>query len=560
MLWMNFSQKIRTLLLADFEDDTIDSRVLIDGIWLSEADLENPDWTRCLQVFDKVIETTFSWDYPHFAAAAARGKATIYDEYLNEPDTAHKVLQDFVSKARSSPIIEEQQAVIYLHQKRYKEALSIYERILPNWNTPSGQLDAIPPEGCRRAAMCAAHLGDWKKAAAFFEDGVKRTQNVENTEGHIGFCADAGFAQFKAGNMLNCIKMLHLALQKFETLPQDNTNVQYFTLKERLVYTTRQIVAFSQNYASEIEELPVGFCSNPEMNEKVLDLPDSPIGEIWVNLAQIEYKFADKTTIFQKALQITDRNAYPMLDMSLSLLETRYDFRNKTFDNLPQRIYQLARVYALGRKHDKSGRGIGEKGSYSISIPDLYKFAHVENITVTLVSALLTQLLIGEDGKRMLDIWRANSSELSIKENMTTALDMIEAMLSGDENNALATMKTPDTKVEKRLAAALKALQNKEISPKDLFYAHTFITTFFIGKAWEEFVAIDLAKLISAQWLGKKMEIPIRVVSQVEQACKSRETGKKKIGQILLAAHQAVSTKVAPDILQQFRSWVDNPR
>ena len=46
-------QEIRTLLLADFEDDTIDSRVLIDGIWRSEADLENPDWTRCLQVFDK---------------------------------------------------------------------------------------------------------------------------------------------------------------------------------------------------------------------------------------------------------------------------------------------------------------------------------------------------------------------------------------------------------------------------------------------------------------------------------------------------------------------------
>ena len=147
--------------------------------------------------------------------------------------------------------------------------------------------------------------------------GAQRIQKIENIERHIGFCADAGFAQFKAGNMLNCIKMLHLALQKFEILPQDNTNVKYFTLKERLVYTTRQIVAFSQNYVlpSEIEELPAGFCSNPETDEKVLDLPNSPIGEIWVNLAQIEYKFGDKTSIFQNALQITDRNAYPILDM-----------------------------------------------------------------------------------------------------------------------------------------------------------------------------------------------------------------------------------------------------
>ena len=97
------NSSIRGLLLADFEDDTIDSRVLIDGIWGSEADLENPDWTRCLQVFDKVIERTIAWGYPHLAAAAARGKAMIYDECLDKPerDTAHEVIQDFISKVRT---------------------------------------------------------------------------------------------------------------------------------------------------------------------------------------------------------------------------------------------------------------------------------------------------------------------------------------------------------------------------------------------------------------------------------------------------------------------------
>ena len=552
--------EIRTLLLADFEDDTIDSRVLIDGIWRSEADLENPDWTRCLQAFDKVMEKTIAWGYPHLAAAAARGKATIYDEYLNEPDTAHKVIQDFVSKVPPSPIIEEQQAVIYFHQKRYKEALSIYERILPNWNTPSGQLDAMPPEWYRRAAMCAAHLGDWKRAAAFFKDGTERTHKTVNAERYVSFCADAGFAQFKAGNMLESIKLLNLALQKFETLRENNTDVRYFTLKQRLVYTTRQIVAFSQNYAAEIEELPAGFCSNPDTDEKVLDLPDSPIGETWVNLAQIEYKFGRSTTAFERALQITDRNAYPILDMSLSLLETRYDFRNKTFDNLPQRIYQLARVYALGRKHDESGKGIGEKGSYSISIPDLYKFASVENITVILVSALLTQLLIGEDGERMLDIWRAKSSELPIKENTTRSLNLIESMLSGDENKALTVIEPQDTEPAERLAAALRIIYNIETDPKSLFYAHTFITKSLINERWIDPVLKDLAELLSTQWLKKITEIPIRTVSQVEQACKSNETGKKKIGQILLAAYQAVSISLPPETLQQFHSWVDNPQ
>ena len=229
--------EIRTLLLVDFEDDTVDSRVLIDGVWSSEAERENPDWTRCLQVFDKVIEKTIDWEYPHFAASAARCKSMIYDECLDEPDTAHKVLKEIVSKVGPSPIIEEAQAVVYLHQENYKEALNIYERILPEWNPPSGQLDVMPSEGCRRAAMCAAHLGDWEKAAVFFEDGAKRTQEIEKTERYIGLYADAGFAQFKAGNMSDSIKLLSLALQKFGMLRQDNTDVKYFTLKKRLAHT-----------------------------------------------------------------------------------------------------------------------------------------------------------------------------------------------------------------------------------------------------------------------------------------------------------------------------------
>ena len=188
--------KMRTLLLADFEDDSVDSRMLIDSVWLAEANLENPDWTRCFQVFDKVIERAIAWGYPHIAAASARGKAIIHDEYLHTPDTAHKVLQDILSRLGPLPVIEEEQALVYLHQKHYREALNIYERILPEWYPPSEKLNIGPLEEYRRAAICAACLGDWAKAATFFENGAKIVQKIESTERYIGLYADAGFAQF----------------------------------------------------------------------------------------------------------------------------------------------------------------------------------------------------------------------------------------------------------------------------------------------------------------------------------------------------------------------------
>ena len=138
--------KMRILILADFEEDNVDSRILIDSVWLAEAKLENPDWTRCLQVYDKIIEKALAWGYPHIAAAAARGKAIIHDEYLHAPDAAHTILQDILSKLGPSPVIEEEQATVHFHQKHYKEALNIYERILPKWNPPLAELDIGPLE------------------------------------------------------------------------------------------------------------------------------------------------------------------------------------------------------------------------------------------------------------------------------------------------------------------------------------------------------------------------------------------------------------------------------
>ena len=553
--------KMRALILADFEEDSADCRILIDSVWLAEAKLENPDWTRCLQVFDTVIEMAIAWGYPYIAAVSAKGKAIIHDEYLHTPDAAHKVLQDILSRLGPLPVIEEEQALVYLHQKHYKEALSIYERILPEWHPPSEKLNIGPLEEYRRAAICAAHLHDWERAATLFEDGTKRAQRVNRAEEYIGLYADAGFAQFKAGNMLDSIKLLNLALQKFEILPQDNTGVKYFTLKKRLGHTIGWMAGHErENYPSDFEEPPVGYCSNPETNEEVLTLPDSPMGYLWLNLAQIEYKFGHRRTVLEHTLQITDREAYPVLSFLLVILELQHDFRNKTFDNLPQCIYQMVNVCDLIREHNQSGKEIGENGIYSTSIADVPNFASVENIIDMLVASLLVQLSIGVDTREILAIWRTNSSELPIKDNMAIALNLIESMLSGDKNDAVTAMRTEEVKDEKRLVAALKIVHHIETNPENLFYAHTFITTSRINQTWLDPVMTDLAEILSAQWLekiksGALSQMNKITVQQIEQACNNCETGKKKIGQILLAAYPVVSLRIPNGALQQFRSW-----
>ena len=552
----------RTLLLADFEEDSVESRLLIDGVWWSETNLENPNWTRCLEVFDNVIEKTVAWGYSNIAAASARGKAIIHDEYLNDPDTAHEVLQNIGSKVGNLSIIEEERALVYLHQKRYKEALTIYEHILPKWNPLSEQLGVVPLEEYRRAAICAASLNDWKKAATFLEEGAERTEKNENIEGYIGLYTDAGFAYFKAGNMLESIKLLNLALQNFEMLPQDNTNLKYFTLKKRLAGSIGWVAYHEdENHTSGSEEPSVGFCSNPETNEEVLNLPDYPKGYAWSALAKIEYEFGHGTAVLNHALQITDCDAEPASISSLLFLKTRHDFRNKTFDELPERIHQLANVCDWIKENNRGGKGVEENELASIPIATIPNFTSVENITVMFVASLLVRLPTVVDIRKILAKWRTNSSELPIKENIFTALDLIESILFGDQNNALRMMKTQDAKPEECLAAALKIIHNTETSSENLFHAHALIAPYLISSLiWLDSFESSLAELLSVQWLDKiklraALKTPMLTVPQIERACKSNEKGRKKIGQILLAAHQAVSLRLDPETLQQFRNW-----
>ena len=558
------SPKMRTLLLVDYKDDSVDSRLLIDAVWWAEANRENSDWKACLQVFDKVIEKTLAWEYPHFAAAAARGKAIIHYENLHNPEVAHQVLQDVVARAGTLPVIELEQANLYLGQKHYKEALSIYERILPEWNPPSEKLGIALLEEYRRAAICATHMDDWEKAATFFGAGAKKVKEIEYPERHIGLYADAGFARFKAGDMAESIKLLNLALEEFEMLPQDNENTKCFSLKKRLEETIKRMAQHgSKNHSSEPHELPAGFCSDPEPNEEILSLPDAPIGYTWFHLAQVEYRFGHGSTTLEHALEIPDRNAHPVLSFLLALLKTQHDFRNKTFNELPERIQQLANACDSIQNDNQRVKGIEQQGVNSIPSVNPPNFASVQHITIMLVTALLVRLRENIDAQDMLVIWRANSSELSIKENLIVALDLIESMLARDLNGAFTVMNTQDARYQDRLAAALKFVHNTRTSPENLFYAHTLIATSLIGNTLEDSVLNDLAKIFSAQWLEKikfpaMLKTPMITVPLIEQACKGSDTGKKKIGEILLAVHQAVSISVAPEILKQFRSWTES--
>ena len=558
--------RIRLLLLADLEEYNIDCRILIESIYLHEEKQEKPDYSKCLKIYDKVIEKSLGWGYPHIAALSARSIAIIQDEYLDDPNSAHKTYDEFKQSVATLPIIEEGQAFVYLRQGYYQEALNIYERILPDWHKSTERFRVGPLEEYCRAAKCAANLDDWKMAATLFAEGAKRTEQIEKTNRYIGAYADAGFAYFKAGNMMECIKYLHLALLKFEGLPADNTDIQYFTLKKRIEHTIKWINTIwykPENNSSKLFEPNVGFCSDQVTKEEILDLPDCPIGYSWLHLSQIEYRFGHEITVFEYTLKNVDRD-YPILNFFHLLLETQYDFRNRSLDNLPQRIYQLILAFLTMRTHLKSGMGALEKSTHSITNFALNDFSSIEITIPLILGGLMVSSQDKSDTQELLANWCSNSSDIPIKGSLVNVLGDIESIFLCDYDEVLIVMKTQEEKVSKRLAASLSLMFDDKTSLEDLFLAHLFISNCFIDIPWEELVIKDLVIHLSSKWIEKvkfraRLKSPNLTVPQIEKACNSSDTGKKKIGQILLSVYQAVSVKVplSDEFVQQIRAWTE---
>ena len=553
--------KIRTLLLADFNDST-DSRILVDSVWVSEAESKDPNWTRCLEALERAIDRLIAWELPHFASTVARGKAVIYERYLHDTETAHEVVLNMIARVGPTPVLEATQAAIFLHHKHYRKALDIYERILPKWD-PSSEFDIGPLDGCRGAGMCAAYLHEWEKSASFFVDGAEKAREINDNKRCIGMYADAGFAQFKAGNISSSLELLILALREFDKIPQNDTEVGFFTLKKVLGYSIAYLAQSTDTI--EIVEPPPGFCSNTDRDDEILKYPNYPIQYAWLHLAQLEYRFDLGAEILEQARCLKDRRLFPFLNLSLSMLEVQYDYKCRAFGNLPHRMDQLAYAYVTTMKHEQSGKGVEETGTYTVEIADLDKFASVETLTAMFVTALLVRLPENSDINEILTMWRMSAVELSTKGNMTATFDLIESMLSRENEHAPRVMRKRDATSELRLAAAFSLIRNNA-EPDDLFYAQTLLS-FFISDIervwnWEESLFMDLAELFASQWLQKiefqaLLKTPTITVPQIKEACNSSETGKKKIGRMLLAVEPAVSTHLPHDFLQLIRSWID---
>ena len=195
----HINEDYRDRMLVSFEHNEAYAYILVNKVWLQEADRDDPEWDTCIELFEKAFDLGLRWNSPAFASAAARAITIVYDEYLHESDTALNRLEEILQLIPSSPALEDTKANILSNKKEYDNAVQIWKKILPAWRPTPESLDNRPIFALRNAGVSAAHIPDWLKSADFFHEGYLRSKEFNLDILSTGFIADTGFAYWKAG-------------------------------------------------------------------------------------------------------------------------------------------------------------------------------------------------------------------------------------------------------------------------------------------------------------------------------------------------------------------------
>lgn len=304
-----------------YKSDDYLAGTLVDDIWLSESRNASPDWNKCLEIFDWVVELSLRRDAKALGSAAYQAKSIVYKEYLNNTEKAVETLEEGAGKFGDSQIfLRDYRARIFYLDERYAEALDIWRQILPSVIEDRNSARTF---SFRDAEICAAKLGYWREAADLALAGeetarlpwidnqpVEISRNVLSEVTAVGFRTDYAFAIWKDGDKATAVKEFSSILGSFKDFPSPETDVKVNMLYKRVGHTIGWFLSDEKEDIVFSEPPPACF-SSPEVIEELKDSPIQPIIKLWYLLARLEYKLKLGDSVFERLESEYEKSDFP---------------------------------------------------------------------------------------------------------------------------------------------------------------------------------------------------------------------------------------------------------
>lgn len=555
----DLKEPVRDSLLAEYKGPPLSGALFVSSAWTSEAKKDQPNWQNATEALLAAILYGHRWSTSDIALAGYTGLAAVSAEYLGEEGAALSVLDRADKRLGRQPALDHQRASVYFRFDRHEKALGIWESFLAAWRTSSEgnrEYGVTPTLACRMAAISAAKLGKWQRAAEWFEEGARRSASTLAPRFCAGFEADAAYCYWRAGLPREFIYAASRSLEILEVSGAEmdvGTRVAAKLISHTLLYTW---TGDDRGEKSGTVEPVVGMNSNPDVNEEIASLRSVPIELNWLILSEAENLYLGESVIFARTERRLRQTSYPLIRSRSLQLAIDHAIREGNPAILPKLAQELANnsivVARSAGSEDPLGRDdLGADVVEATALPFSSDF---------LAAALLVDK--GEDLKDTLDGWRLQLSQLPAGGGLEAWLKGVREMLSCTVGELRSEMLGSENEREKRLVSAVLVTRRESLDPETRFAAHLLLYLLLRQSLWKNSVGDVLASLISSQWqthanAPATLMTPRLSVPLIADTAVNKSRGWTKVAKMLLAASGAVRFRLTEEQLLHLKSDAD---
>ncbi len=541
--------------------DDFQAMLLIDKGWLRESEADLPDWQKYLESLEQSLVFASKQRAVSLMVAVYRARAIVLKEYCNDREGALQAL-DEGERAVGQPhlFLREYRAKLLFLEEHYDEALSIWQNVLRTLEHErnEGRIYAY-----RDAAICATKLGDWSEAADLFRRGAeaaklpsaKMPDGSEFQQDHTlenSFRTEYAFALWKAGERADAIIEFARIAGTFAPPHLLQENHKAHLLYRRVGHAIGWIGSEIYEGQNPIEPLPGWFTEQHVNDEIVRQLPQSPVLllTIWYILARLEYSFTLGNVMFRRFTEELHKSPQPAATLSYYDLRLRHSLKEL---NTEKTVSDFLKLSAECKK--QAAQNQAETSVWS-EVGELKRVLFVG----------LTRLLSERQRQEVpLAQWRLGVERVAgLKEEVGKWLDFVAESLEAKSDKLSTLLKDGSADNELRWVAALLITAIDEVDPETRFYANIVLVYSDYAKQWQDLYDDSLATLVSREWEKIAAQEPFSLSSPrtncpaILSACKDDSvTGLKKAARILLAAKNAVQTRMGEVIENKLRQLAE---
>lgn len=531
-------------------------RLMIDRVWIKEADNASPDWQRVLKNLTTFRERSTTWKLPQLSSYVARSQAAVEDEYRGNPDAAIAILDEAAGVAGGDTrLVEDQKAVVLYRQKRHREALVIWARLLPSWTLTAKTADHTFFYASQRAGHCAGVLAEWPLAIEIFQRAAAMAKVADARLLEATFLADQALAEWKNGGKSQALALLADSLTKLEILKSGEESALEIHRAHKCVEQVAKWIRFDVGARDEddVWEPPAGMCSRLEGDEKIKGYPTCPFDLLWFFLADTEHRANLGAAIFDRAYKRRLKSKYAAFRTFMTHLKLQIAFAKLEFSTLLRDVEELVQMIAQSKAQLATGKPPFAPDSYGNISRDDSAAAMEDAIT----SALIALVASGKAPASFLSGWESAAKRLPDRNAVERMLQIVERVLSADEAALPQLFQGNEPKLVRSIAA-LRMSRGSSLPIEAMVVSHASISAFVMMSQFRRDVEMRWAELVRAEWrrciaIPALLSTPRLTIPPIRTACDDNAVGLKLVAKILLEARHAAQVTIPPDVVETWR-------